>query len=88
MKEGCAVKKWLKYVKPYLAFFVFAPFFMTVEVVGEVIMPRLLSIVINNANAGTLTTSISLGIMGRMILTAIAMMAGGVLGAFSQQKPQ
>ena len=86
MKEGCAVKKWLKYVKPYLAFFVFAPFFMTVEVVGEVIMPRLLSIVINNANAGTLTTSISLGIMGRMILTAIAMMAGGVLGAFFATK--
>ena len=80
------MKKWLKYVKPYLAFFVFAPFFMTVEVVGEVIMPRLLSIVINNANAGTLTTSISLGIMGRMILTAIAMMAGGVLGAFFATK--
>ena len=80
------VKKWLKYVKPYLVFFIFAPFFMTVEVIGEVIMPRLLSIVINNANAGTLTTSTSLGIMVQMILTALAMMAGGVLGAFFATK--
>ena len=80
------VKKWLKYVKPYLVFFILAPFFMTVEVIGEVIMPRLLSIVINNANAGTLTTSTSLGIMVQMILTALAMMAGGVLGAFFATK--
>ena len=80
------MKKWLKYVKPYLVFFILAPFFMTVEVIGEVIMPRLLSIVINNANAGTLTTSTSLGIMVQMILTALAMMAGGVLGAFFATK--
>ena len=80
------VKKWLKYVKPYLVFFILAPFFMTVEVIGEVIMPRLLSIVINNANAGTLTTSTSLGIMVQMILTALAMMVGGVLGAFFATK--
>ena len=73
-------------MKPYLVFFILAPFFMTVEVIGEVIMPRLLSIVINNANAGTLTTSTSLGIMVQMILTALAMMVGGVLGAFFATK--
>ena len=80
------MRKWLKYVKPYLGFFVLAPIFMTVEVIGEVIMPRLLSIVINHANAGTLTKATSLGIMVQMILTALAMMLGGVLGAFFATK--
>lgn len=80
------MKKWLKYVKPYMVFFVLAPVFMTVEVVGEVIMPKLLSVVINNANAGTLTTGTSLGIMVKMILTALFMMAGGVLGAYFATK--
>ena len=80
------MRKWLKYVKPYLAFFIAAPLFMTVEVIGEVIMPRLLSVVINNANAGTLTTATSLSIMVRMILTALFMMAGGILGAYFATK--
>ncbi len=74
--------KWFKYVKPYLPFFIIGPICMLVEVAGEVIMPKLLSVVINNANAGTLTTGTSLKIMGLMILVAVLMMAGGVGGAF------
>ena len=54
---------------------------MIVEVIGEVVMPRLLAIVINNANAGTLTNGISLEVMAAMIGTAILMLLGGVLGA-------
>ncbi|MBO4323859.1 MAG: ABC transporter ATP-binding protein [Lachnospiraceae bacterium] len=78
--------KWSKYIKPYLAFFILGPLCMIVEVVGEVIMPRLLAIVINNANRGTLTTATSLGIMGLMILTALVMMAGGIGGAYFASK--
>lgn len=78
--------KWSKYIKPYLAFFILGPLCMIVEVVGEVIMPRLLAIVINNANKGTLTTATSLGIMGLMILTALVMMAGGIGGAYFASK--
>jgi ATP-binding cassette subfamily B protein len=55
---------------------------MIVEVIGEVAMPKLLSIVINSANNGTLTTATSLGIMGLMIITAVLMMAGGIGGAY------
>ena len=49
---------------------------MIVEVIGEVVMPKLLAVVINNANAGTLTNGISIRTMFLMILTAIVMMAG------------
>lgn len=76
------MKKWMKYVKPYAAYFIIGPICMVVEVVGEVVMPKLLSVVINNANGGTLTTRTSLIIMALMIATAIIMMAGGVGGAY------
>lgn len=80
------MKHFWKYIKPYLWAFILGPLCMIVEVVGEVIMPKLLSVVINNANAGTLTNGTSLGIMGLMILTALLMMAGGVGGAFFATK--
>ncbi len=59
---------------------------MTVEVVGEVIMPRLLSVVINAANEGTLTSGQSMVTMIEMIVTALCMMGGGVLGALFAAK--
>lgn len=80
------MKQWFKYVKPYLPYFIFGPICMIVEVIGEVVMPRLLAIVINNANAGTLTNKISLLTMAAMIGTAIIMLLGGVLGALFGSK--
>ena len=76
------MKKWLKYVTPYKKYFILGPLCMIVEVIGEVVMPKLLSTIINAANAGTLTVGGSLGIMGLMVLTAVLMMAGGVGGAY------
>lgn len=88
------MKRWYKYIKPYLPYFILGPLCMIVEVVGEVIMPKLLSVVINggqariNAEAGLpyegtpLTVWGSIGIAGLMILTAVLMMLGGVGGAF------
>ena len=55
---------------------------MIVEVIGEVVMPRLLARVINSANNGTLTMGLSWEIMFLIILTALIMMAGGVGGAY------
>ncbi len=80
------MKKWMKYVKPYLPYFILGPLCMIVEVVGEVVMPKLLARVINGANAGTLTAGTSLGTMVLMILTALVMMAGGVGGAYFGSK--
>lgn len=80
------MKTYWKYIKPYISAFILGPLCMIVEVVGEVVMPKLLAVVINNANAGTLTNGISLRTMVLMILTALLMMAGGIGGAYFATK--
>ena len=76
------MKRWMPYIRPYLPYFIIGPLCMIVEVIGEVVMPKLLSVVINRANAGVLTVGNSLWVMVLMILTALLMMAGGVGGAY------
>ena len=76
------VKRWMKYVTPYKASFILGPLCMIVEVIGEVLMPRYLASVINAATAHTLTTGSGIATAGLMVLTALAMMAGGVGGAW------
>lgn len=80
------MKQWFKYVKPYSAYFILGPLCMIVEVVGEVLMPLFLAEVINAAIAGTLTVGESFGVMGKMVLTALMMMAGGIGGAYFGSK--
>ncbi len=80
------MKRWFKYIRPYLPFFIIGPLCMIVEVIGEVVMPKLLAVVINGANDGALTVPSALGAMGLMILTALLMMAGGVGGAYFGSK--
>ena len=38
------MKRWIKYIKPYLPAFILGPICMIVEVLGEVWMPKLLSV--------------------------------------------
>ena len=76
------MKRWFKYVKPYLHFFILGPLCMIIEVIGEVLMPLYLADVINGAIDGTLTTDGSLIAMAKMIGTAILMMIGGVGGSY------
>ena len=76
------MKKWMKYIKPYLPFFILGPLCMIIEVAGEAIMPKLLAGIINGAENGTLTVASSLGTMALMILCAVLMMLGGVGGAY------
>ena len=80
------MKRWFRYAKPYLPYFILGPLCMLTEVAGEAIMPRLLGILINRANEGLLTTGLSLGIMAAMIAIALVMMAGGVGGAYFASK--
>lgn len=76
------MKKWAKYVKPYLPFFILGPLCMVIEVAGEAIMPKLLAGIINSAENGSLSIPSSLGTMALMILCAVMMMLGGVGGAY------
>ena len=39
--------RWFKYVKPYLPWFIIGPLCMIVEVIGEVVMPKLLAYIID-----------------------------------------
>jgi len=79
------VKQYMKYVKPYLPFFILAPILMVVEVVGEVVMPKLLANIINegipNMDTGYI---VRMGLM--MAGMAILMMLGGVGGGFFSAK--
>lgn len=76
------VKRWFKYVKPYISSFILGPVGMIIEVIGEMFMPLLLAEIINRGEAGSLTVGNSIIIS--LILTAIVvlMMTGGVCGAF------
>ena len=73
--------KWSKYVKPYWKYFVLGPLCMIVEVVGEIVMPKLYSQILNvgveTHNVGYIILTMFL-----MILTAVLMMGGGVGGAY------
>ena len=73
---------WFKYIRPYLIFFIVGPLCMIVEVVGEVVMPKILAFIIDGANNGTLTWQGSILAMFGTIGMAILMMAGGVGGSY------
>ena len=76
------MKRWFKYVKPYLKSFILGPIGMIVEVIGEMFMPIILAEVINRGNKGTLDIPTSLGFAGILIGIVLLMMTGGVAGAY------
>lgn len=76
------MKRWFKYVKPYLSSFILGPLGMIVEVVGEMFMPLILAAIINDGDAGTLTWEKSVGYAGILVGIVLLMMAGGVAGAY------
>lgn len=75
-----------KYVTPYLSAFILGPIFMIVEVLGEILMPKLMSMIINEGIEGGAGNGyiVTKGIL--MILLALCMMLGGVLGAYFSVK--
>ncbi len=76
------MKRYWKYIKPYLSAFIIGPILMIVEVIGEVVMPYLLSNIIDQGINGGKDIPYIIGMGITMILTALCMMAGGVGGAY------
>ncbi len=76
------MKRWFKYIKPYISSFILGPVGMIVEVIGEMIMPLLLGLLIDRANEQTLTVPASIGIAAALIGVVLLMMSGGVAGAY------
>jgi len=76
------MKRYWKYIKPYLPAFIIGPILMIVEVIGEVVMPLLLSNIIDYGVDGGRGTSYIIVMGITMVVTALCMMAGGVGGAW------
>ncbi len=79
------MKRFWKYIKPYLAAFIIGPLMMIVEVVGEVLLPKFMA---NIINIGAVNHNVPyiIGMGAVMVLTALCMMAGGIGGAYFAAK--
>ncbi|MBP5624128.1 MAG: ABC transporter ATP-binding protein [Lachnospiraceae bacterium] len=75
------MKRYMKYVKPYKTAFILGPLLMIVEILGEVIMPKLMALLINNGIANKDAGYIA-AMGGSMVGIAFLMMVGGVGGAY------
>ena len=84
-KETIELKRYKKYITPYLSAFVIGPLMMLTEVAGEVMLPKFMSMIINNGVASRNVAYI--GKMGTlMVLTVLFMAVGGILGAYFSAK--
>lgn len=79
------MKRYWKYIRPYLNAFILAPVLMLTEVFGEILLPRLTSLIINN---GVLEKNdpyiIKMGMI--MVLIAVIMVVGGIGAAYYSAK--
>ena len=79
------MKRYSKYVKPYWSAFIFGPLLMLTEVLGEIMLPKLMSLIINNGVANRdLSYIITVGVL--MILATLVMAIGGIGGAYFSAK--
>ena len=91
------MRRWMRYVRPYTLYFILGPLCMIVEVIGEVLMPRFLSMIIDYGVGGDLSqapgwvqwlyeklpvSGFVIAVMVAMICTAVLMMIGGVGGSY------
>ena len=75
------MKRYGKYIRPYLFSFIAGPLLMIVEVLGEIVLPKLMAEIINRGVAEkNVPYIITIGLV--MVLVALLMMAGGVGGAY------
>lgn len=79
------MKRYMKYIRPYLYAFILGPIMMLTEVVGEVLLPSFMADIINVGAANhDVAYIVQKGLV--MIATAFIMMAGGILGAWFSSK--
>ena len=79
------MKRYGKYIKPYLGAFILGPLLMLTEVAGEIMLPKLMSMIINNGVAQRNVQYI-LSVGGLMILSTLVMAIGGIGGAYFSVK--
>lgn len=79
------MKRYAKYAKPYLSAFIIGPCLMLTEVLGEIMLPKLMSMIINNGvvnrDSGYI---VRIGLC--MVLVALVMAVSGIGGAYFSAK--
>ncbi len=79
------MKRYGKYIRPYIAAFILGPVLMLTEVAGEIALPKMMSLIINNGVAGHDTAYI-LRIGAAMIGFTFMMALGGIGGCYCASK--
>ena len=79
------MKRYWKYIKPYLPAFILGPILMIIEVIGEVVLPKLMANIIN-IGAANHDVSYITGMGGAMLCVAAFMIIGGIGGAYFAAK--
>lgn len=79
------MKRYKKYIMPYLSAFICGPVLMLTEVAGEIALPKMMSLIINNGVANRDTGYIIwMGVL--MVITALIMACGGIGAAYFAAK--
>lgn len=79
------MKRYKNYILPYLSAFVIGPIMMLTEVAGEVMLPKLMSLIVNNGVAER-DIGYILRMGGLMLAVIVFMATGGILGAYFSAK--
>ena len=79
------MERYRNYIRPYRAAFIAGPILMLTEVVGEIALPKMMSLIINNGVANH-DVGYILRIGAAMIGFAMLMLLGGVGGTFCAAK--
>lgn len=79
------MKRYWKYIRPYLRAFILAPLLMLTEVFGGIMLPKLTSMIINNGVAQR-DVSYIIWLGGRMAVIAVIMTIGGIGAAYFASK--
>ncbi|MCI8948947.1 MAG: ABC transporter ATP-binding protein [Lachnospiraceae bacterium] len=79
------MKRYQPYIRPYIGAFILGPVLMITEVLGEIMLPKMMSLIINNGVANR-DKSYILMMGAAMVLTAVVMAAGGIGGAYFSAK--
>ena len=81
------MERYRNYIRPYLAAFIAGPILMLTEVAGEIALPKMMSLIINNGVANH-DVGYILRIGAAMIGFAMLMLLGGVGEPSARQRPQ
>lgn len=76
------MKRYWKYIRPYLPFFILGPLLMLSEVAGEIVLPKIMATMIDNGVMQNYGTSYIIGQALKMAGCILIMICGGIGGHY------